>query len=75
VREFQFARSGALRAHATQIDPAEAWWFGLDDEELNAVWPWEDWVLARSLVGPPPAGITEDDLFAGLRSTVEGRRT
>ena len=75
VRNFQSARSGALRAHATQIDPAEAWWFGLDDEELNAVWPWEDWVLARSLVGPLPAGIAEDDLFAGLRETVEGRRT
>ena len=57
-----------MRAHATQIDPAEAWWFGLDDDELNAVWPWEDWVLARSLVGPIPAAGAEDDLFAGVRS-------
>ena len=37
VADFQWARSGALRAHATQVDPAEAWWFGLDDDELNAV--------------------------------------
>ncbi len=68
VSEYQWARSGALLAHTTQIDPAEAWWFGLDDDELNAVWPWEDWVLARSLVGPIPAAGAEDDLFAGVRS-------
>ena len=55
VADFQWARSGALKAHATQIDPNEPWWFGLDDDELNVVWPWEEWVLARSLVGPIPS--------------------
>jgi mycothiol S-conjugate amidase len=68
VSAFQAARSGSLRAHATQIDPNEPWWFGLDDDELNAVWPWEDWVLARSLVGPIPGPRGETDLFDGIGS-------
>ena len=58
------ARSAALRAHATQIDPASPFWFGLDDDELRAVYPFEDWILAR------PSGddgaIEEEDFFAGL---------
>ncbi len=70
VGDFQFARSAALRAHATQVDPTESWWFGLDDAELAAVYPWEDWILARSVVGPIPTEPVEDDLFAGVRSSV-----
>jgi mycothiol S-conjugate amidase len=70
VADFQWARSGALKAHATQIDPNEPWWFGLDDDELNLVWPWEEWVLARSLVGPIPAHREETDLFEGVRASV-----
>jgi mycothiol S-conjugate amidase len=66
VRDYLWARSGALRAHATQIDPAHPWWFGLSDEEMAEVFPWEDWVLARSTVGGPAAGELEDDLFAGV---------
>ena len=45
--------------------PTEPWWFGLTDEELADVYPWEDWILARSLVGTPAAGEFETDLFAG----------
>jgi mycothiol S-conjugate amidase len=67
VADHLWARSGALRAHATQVDPDEPWWFGLSDEELAEVYPWEDWVLAASHVGWPPAGELEDDLFAGIR--------
>jgi mycothiol S-conjugate amidase len=70
IADFQWARSGALKAHATQIDPNEPWWFGLDDDELNLVWPWEEWVLARSLVGPIPAHREETDLFEGVRASV-----
>ena len=70
VRNFMWARSGALRAHATQVDPTEPWWFGLTDEELADVYPWEDWILARSLVGTPAAGELETDLFAGIRAPV-----
>jgi mycothiol S-conjugate amidase len=73
VGEFLWARSGALRAHATQVDPAEPWWFGLSDVELAEVYPWEDWILARSLVGVPDEGSVEHDLFAGVRVSEESR--
>ena len=72
--EYQFARSESLRAHATQVDPAESWWFGLDDAELAEVYPWEDWILARSLVGPIPTDDSERDLFEGVRSSVASER-
>jgi mycothiol S-conjugate amidase len=45
------ARRKALLAHATQVDPTEPFWFPLDDDELAEVYPWEDWILARSEVG------------------------
>lgn len=67
VRDFIWARSAALRAHATQVNPAEPFWFGLSDEELAEVYPYEDWILAESRVGDVPDGEVEDDLFAGLR--------
>jgi mycothiol S-conjugate amidase len=71
VRDFLWARTGALRAHATQIDPNEPWWFGLTDDELAEVFPWEDWVLARSLVSDiPSADERETDLFAGIADVV-----
>ena len=70
VGDYMWARSGALRAHATQIDPEEPFWFGLDDAELAEAYPWDDWQLARSLVRTPPEGTMEDDLFAGLREQV-----
>ena len=57
-------RSAALRAHATQIDPEERFWFGLSDEIAEAAYPFEDFELADSRV---PTEIPEDDLFAGLR--------
>jgi mycothiol S-conjugate amidase len=73
IGAFLWARSGALRAHATQIDPDEPWWFGLTDDQLAEVYPWEDWILARSMVGTPTEGALEDDLFAGIRSSAEAR--
>ena len=56
-------RAGALRAHATQIDPTSPFWFGLPDEVAETVYPQEDWILARSEV---PTDTPEDDLFAGI---------
>ena len=68
IAEFLWARTGALKAHATQVDPTEKWWFGLDDAQLAEVYPHEDWILARSLVGDIPGpGQYETDLFAGVR--------
>ncbi|MEO6122597.1 MAG: PIG-L family deacetylase [Ilumatobacteraceae bacterium] len=63
VGQYLWARSGALRAHATQVDPTQAFWFGLGDDELADVYPYEDWVLARSTVGLVPDGEIETDLF------------
>ena len=62
------ARRDGLLAHATQIDPASPFWFGLPPEVARTVHPYDDYVLARSLVDAP---VPEDDLFAGIR---EGAR-
>jgi mycothiol S-conjugate amidase len=70
ISDFMWARTRALLAHATQVDPNEGWWFGLSDDELTAVYPWEDWILARSLVGDIPTDDSERDLFAGVRDAV-----
>jgi mycothiol S-conjugate amidase len=69
IGKYLWARSGALRAHKTQVDETEPFWFGLSDDELAAVYPFEDWILAKSLVrGAPLApGSYEDDLFRGIR--------
>ncbi len=80
VMDYYDVRVNALLAHATQIDPTSPWWFGLPHEVAKTVHPYDDYVLARSLVGgqpgedqrtaePPgtPPSIFEDDLFAGLR--------
>jgi mycothiol S-conjugate amidase len=61
------ARRLALLAHATQIDPESPFWFGLPAEEAARAYPWDDYILARSLVDTEPP---EDDLFAGLRDPV-----
>jgi len=74
IADFQHARSDALRAHATQVDPNEGFWFALADDELRQVYPWEDWILARSLVGPIPDDDSERDLFAGVRTSVGSDR-
>jgi mycothiol S-conjugate amidase len=62
-------RRRALLAHATQVDPASPFWFGLPPEIADGVYPVDDYVLARSLV---PADLPEDDLFAGVRAGVHG---
>ncbi len=64
VQDFYAARSGALRAHATQIDPTSPFWFGLPDDVVAGLYPWEDYQLAESRV---PTELPETDLFAGLR--------
>jgi mycothiol S-conjugate amidase len=61
-------RLDALLAHATQIDPASPFWFGLPREEQAAIHPYDDYILARSLVDTE---LPEDDLFAGVPAPVE----
>jgi mycothiol S-conjugate amidase len=62
-------RRRALLAHATQVDPKSPFWFGLPPEVADAVYPADDYQLARSLV---PTEVPEDDLFAGVREAVRG---
>ena len=55
---------------AVMADLSEIIQFGLDDDQLAETYPWEDWILARSLVGPIPEHDEERDLFAGIRQRV-----
>ena len=64
VSEFYEARVEALMAHETQVDPTSKFWFGLPSEVARHVHPWDDYVLARSLIDTV---VPEDDLFAGVR--------
>jgi mycothiol S-conjugate amidase len=56
-------RLDALMAHATQIDPTSAFWFGLPREVARTVHPYEEYILAESRV---PVDLPETDLFAGI---------
>jgi len=60
--DYYHTRDEALRAHATQIDPASHWFATPLDLQCE-VWPTEEYELARSLV---KSTLPEDDLFAGL---------
>jgi mycothiol S-conjugate amidase len=59
-------RDQALIAHATQIDP-DGFWFRCPIDVQRAVWPTEDYHLARSVTDTE---LPEDDLFAGVRERV-----
>lgn len=56
-------RLEALLAHATQVDPESAFWFGLPREVARSVHPFEDYILAHSRV---ETQFPETDLFAGI---------
>ena len=73
VGDYQWARVGvAAGPRHPGRSRREAWWFGLDDAELAEVYPWEDWILARSLVGPIPDG---DDRARPVRRRPRVRRS
>jgi len=63
IGEWFDVRLDALLAHATQVDPASPFWFGLPREVARDVHPFEDYILARSRV---ETSIPENDLFAGI---------
>jgi mycothiol S-conjugate amidase len=64
IAGFTHVRLDALLAHATQVDPTSRFWFGLPREESESLHPFDDYILARSLVDTE---VPEHDLFAGLR--------
>jgi mycothiol S-conjugate amidase len=61
---FEDVRRLALLAHATQVDPTSKYWFGLPPEIMKTIHPYDDYILARSLVDTE---LPEDDLLAGVR--------
>jgi mycothiol S-conjugate amidase len=68
VTGFTHVRDEALLAHATQIDPTSKFWFGLPPEVSQSIYPYDEYILARSLV---PTDVPEDDLFAGVTEAAE----
>jgi mycothiol S-conjugate amidase len=77
ISDFADVRPRALLAHRTQIDPTSKVWFGLPPEEARTVYPYDDYILARSLVDGGDAGgdgTEDDDLFAGLRDRAGQRQ-
>jgi mycothiol S-conjugate amidase len=68
VSGFTRVRDEALLAHATQIDPTSKFWFGLPPEVSQAIYPYDEYVLARSRA---PIEAPEDDLFAGVTELAE----
>jgi mycothiol S-conjugate amidase len=70
VGDFLTQRRNALLAHRTQIDP-DSHWMRVPDDLLREAFPWEEYVLARTLLPAPddPDESPETDLFAGLRAS------
>jgi len=63
IDDYQDVRMEALLAHATQVDPTSPFWFGLPREAARTVYPFEDYILARTRV---ESSLPESDLFAGI---------
>ena len=62
--------SESLRAHATQVDPTAAWWFGLDDDEHGRGLP-VGGLDPRPFARRADPGVDDErDLFAGVRERV-----
>ena len=60
----------ALSAHRSQVAADDPWFFSVSTEVLRQIYPFEDYVLMRSLVEPEhgrrDAEVHEDDLFANI---------
>jgi mycothiol S-conjugate amidase len=66
VGDWLAKRRAALLAHRTQVDP-EGFWMRLPDSTIREIFPWDEYMLARSHVEELPPGEIEDDLFRGVR--------
>lgn len=64
-------RDAALRAHATQIDPAGAF-LAVPTEVQQRLWTTEEYELARTRVS---TDLPEDDLFAGIGDPAQADRS
>lgn len=64
ISDYMDVSQKALRAHATQVDPDEKFWFGIPPEMMRTIEPYDAYVLVRSTI---PVDAQETDLFAGLR--------
>ncbi|MBO0983961.1 mycothiol conjugate amidase Mca [Rathayibacter sp. SD072] len=62
ISGFHDRRDAALRAHASQVAPDNAFFF-LPHEAIDAAWPTDDFQLVQSRVDAPTP---ETDLFAGV---------
>jgi mycothiol S-conjugate amidase len=74
ISAFADVRRQALLAHATQVDPSSPFWFGLPPEVARGVHPVDEYVLARSRVGPDVRHAMEDADGADVRAASEGHR-
>jgi mycothiol S-conjugate amidase len=63
IRGHNSVMRAALLAHATQVDPNSRHWFGLPTEVADELYPFDEYEVARDLIGGRAAS---DDLFAGL---------
>ena len=63
IGDYYDVREKALLAHATQVAPDSPFWFGLPTDVTREIHPWDDYILARSLVD---SDLPETDLFAGV---------
>ena len=59
-------RSDALLAHATQVDPASKFWFGLPPYRAALAYPWDDYILADSRV---ETSVPEEDLISLVQTS------
>ena len=67
VNEHFERRREALLAHRSQVDPT-SFFMRIRNEIMSEIFPWEEYMLARSLVDTgTEEGEWETDLFAGVR--------
>lgn len=69
ISGFHDRRDAALRAHASQVAPDNAFFF-LPHEAIDAAWPTDDFQLVQSRVAAPTP---ETDLFAGIDVALPAR--
>ena len=71
VGEYIATARRALSAHRSQVSADDPWFFSVPTDALRQIYPFEDYILMRSLVaGRPDTGGYEDDLFANIDGVI-----